>query len=100
MPTTAVREMHTWKSSYGNKTSLQALLNFHQVPKLNQLNGILALFQCTSALGKQVIEVTKISASCNNDRTTKSRPWQPLSCAAQELLLQPGSGARCICSVF
>lgn len=98
--TTAVGEMNTWKSSYGNKTSLQALFNFHQVTKLSHLNRTLALFQCISALCKQVIELkTLVTASCNSCRTTKSRLWQALFCAPQELLLQPGNEARCICSV-
>lgn len=60
MLTTAVGEMNTWKSSYGNKTSLQALFNFHQVTKLSHLNRILALFQCISALCKQVIELKSL----------------------------------------
>lgn len=48
--TTVVRKINTWRSSYGNKTSLQALFAFRQVTKPNLLNRILALFQCICAL--------------------------------------------------
>lgn len=60
MLTTVVREMNTLKSSYGNRTSLQALFNFGQVTKLSHLNRTLALFQCISALCKQVIELKSL----------------------------------------
>lgn len=43
---TAGMEMSTLRSSYGNKTSPPALLNFHQVPKLH-LNVMFSLFSAS-----------------------------------------------------
>lgn len=57
----AEMEMSTLRSSYGNKTSLQALLNFHQVPKLHHLNVTFSLFSASvHCIYKQVTELAVI----------------------------------------
>ena len=97
MLTTAAREMNTWKSSYGNKTSLQALFNFHQVTEMSHLNRILALFSASLHFAN-IIELKSLVTLTTVIKLLKV-DLDSLCCAPRELLLQAGNEARCICLV-